>query len=190
VNMRSRAFWLCSYCILVVVPQVGCGSSTANTPRLEALGTYSANMDLSCCRTECSLYIPLWVQIPPSRAIYRDPTLGVKIERVEADGREIRAWDILRNQDWGDLAVPIRVDQESFIYQLEADPWNYQRSGDENKRPKKEKKGRYLIPGSKRVRSVCGRTSSSGVAAADHGRAPSRLGLLASIVRRKGHQVC
>jgi hypothetical protein len=159
MKTRCRGLWLCGSLVVLVALQFGCASAAKTqtqqvmTPRLEARGTYSANMDLSCCRTECSLYIPLWVQIPPSRAIYRTPMLGVKIERIEADGREIRPWDILVNQEWGDLFVSPQVDEVFFVYQLKAAPWNYQWSGDEDKRPKNWSD--YEVRNVKNLKNAC-----------------------------------
>jgi hypothetical protein len=137
VKTRCHGLWLCGSLGLFVVPQLGC-QSTARTQPQQAMTphTYSAGIELSYCRGNGSLYIPLWVETPPSREIHHCDLYGVKIEGVEADGRRVPALDILVNWEAYPCAEPLRVDHPFFVYLVELDTWNYRRSGDEDEKPK------------------------------------------------------
>jgi hypothetical protein len=83
------------------------------------------------------LYLPLWVETPPSGLIYDWPWVGIQIERIETDGHVIpptndpSQWYTYNPKD-------LQVGTPFFVYVLELDAWNYEQSGDEERRPKYE----------------------------------------------------
>jgi hypothetical protein len=136
VKTRCHGLWLCSSLVFLVLPQFGC-ESAARTQQAIAPHTYSASFELSYWRESGGrLYIPLWVETPPSRKIYPRPEVGIQIERVEVDGRTIPAMDIVIQGRVFDARPAVRVDDPFFVYQVEAETWNYLRSNDEKEKPK------------------------------------------------------
>jgi len=134
---RTR-HWMSGSLGLLAVFVFGCASA-AKTQQAIAPHTYLANFQVSYWRGEASaahLYLPLWVETPPSREIEHSPVDGIQIERVEVDGRTIPAMDVLIQ--WGPRPPPLRLDAPFFVYVIEADAWNYRLSGDDKEKPNYE----------------------------------------------------
>ena len=136
VKARCRGLWLCGSLVFLILPQFGC-ESAARKQQVMTPHTYSASFTTSYWRESGGrLYIPLWMETPPTREIYRQPEIGIHIERLEVDGRTIPPREILMQGGVFGLPQSVCVDGPFFVYQFEADTWDYRHYGNEHERPK------------------------------------------------------